>query len=112
YKSASYHTIQKCKTYGIQVIQNTITLTETSIISPSTWRFIDLRSATIPTNWTKRHQMLKLFVLIATLHFLVLEQKNVTEQLESEVNGVVVVDEYDTISYRLSCHNNDRPRHQ
>lgn len=68
YKSASYDTIKKQKTYGIQVIQNAITLTETSIMSPTKWRFIELRSATIPVAWAKRHQMIKLFELIATLH--------------------------------------------
>ncbi|KAI7852719.1 hypothetical protein BDC45DRAFT_428652, partial [Circinella umbellata] len=67
YKCASYDTIIKRKIYGIQVIQNTITLTETSIMNPAKWRFVEVRSATIPTTWAMRYQMLKVFELIAML---------------------------------------------
>ena len=68
YKRASYDTIKKRKIYGIQVIQNTITLTETSIMNPAKWRFVELRSATIPTEWPMRYQMIKVFELIALLY--------------------------------------------
>jgi hypothetical protein len=60
--------MKKRKTYDIQVIQNTITLTETSILDPAKWRFIELRSASIPVSWSDRAQVVKVFGLIAALH--------------------------------------------
>ncbi|KAI7890025.1 uncharacterized protein EV154DRAFT_552597 [Mucor mucedo] len=93
YKSASYQTIKRRKAFGIQVIQDTLTLTETSIIDPTKWRFVEVRSATIPVSWSDRSQIVKLFELVACLHEFVLEQSSVTEQLEAEENGIIEVHE-------------------
>ncbi|KAG2228028.1 hypothetical protein INT45_012052 [Circinella minor] len=108
YKYGSYDAIIKRKIYGIQAIQNIITLTETSIMNPAKRRFL----ATIPTEWAMRYQMLKVFELIAMLYNditqeLVLEQTNVTWFLEMEANGIVEVDQFKTVACRLYSSNDD-----
>ncbi|KAI9006732.1 hypothetical protein CLU79DRAFT_824347 [Phycomyces nitens] len=102
YKSASFETLKKRKSLGIQIIQNTLTLTETSIISPKKWRFVELRSAVIPTSWSSRAQLVKVFELVATLHILVREQMEITEQLEAKVDGIEEVDKKDGVEFHLS----------
>ncbi|KAI9316681.1 hypothetical protein BX666DRAFT_1858806 [Dichotomocladium elegans] len=118
YKSASYQTLLKRKIYGIQVVQHTITLTETSVIDRKKWRFLEVRSATIPTTWAKRRQWTKVFELIPTLHVsilyvfsrsstdktlqtLLLIQSKVTEQLEAEISGLTEVVDQDTVRSHL-----------
>lgn len=68
YQSASYKTIKRRKIFRIHIIQDTMTLTETSVKDPQRYRFVEIRSAIIPTVWEKRKQWTKVFELIATLY--------------------------------------------
>lgn len=61
-------TLKQRKIFGIHIIQNTMTLTETSIKNEKRYRFVELRTATVPTTWDKCMNWVKVFELIATLY--------------------------------------------
>lgn len=68
YQFASYNTMKRRKIFGVHSIQDKITLTDTSIKDRNTWRFVELRSAVVPTCWAKRKQWTKVFEWTATLY--------------------------------------------
>ncbi|KAI7855409.1 hypothetical protein BDC45DRAFT_439245 [Circinella umbellata] len=67
YKNASIETFKKLRVFSIHVIKNKITLSSTMLCDRYRWNHIELRSATIPSTWTHRLELLKYFELLATL---------------------------------------------
>lgn len=67
YRRASIGTIQKRKTFGIQFINEKMTLSETFLTEEKKWAFILVRTAVIPTTFSKRKQLIKVFELLSKL---------------------------------------------
>ncbi|KAI8970145.1 hypothetical protein BDF20DRAFT_889586 [Mycotypha africana] len=51
YKNASLKTFKRLKVYSLQVIRTQVTLSEMSLYDKNYWKFIEKRSAKLPTNW-------------------------------------------------------------
>ncbi|KAG1582668.1 hypothetical protein G6F48_009009 [Rhizopus delemar] len=67
YKNASLDTFKKLKVYSVQIIKTQVTLSELSLFNESHWKFVEKRSAKLPTNWNDRLEMIQYLELLATL---------------------------------------------
>ncbi|KAI8056318.1 uncharacterized protein B0P05DRAFT_287114 [Gilbertella persicaria] len=55
--------------YGIQCIKSKLTLMKTTLDSHSDcFQIVELRSASIPTTWAQRTDMIRVFELLVCLH--------------------------------------------
>ncbi|CEP19565.1 hypothetical protein [Parasitella parasitica] len=55
------------------------------------WKFVELRSADIPTNWKDRFNWVKMFELIATLFLWLKEEERVDIKMKKENSGLTAV---------------------
>ncbi|CAO3668532.1 unnamed protein product [Rhizopus stolonifer] len=78
-----------------------MTLIKYSIQSPSTWKVVECRSASVPLCFSDIIQYIKLFELFAFLLDDISKQKEVFKHLEREHLGIVAVDESDTVAHCL-----------
>ncbi|CAO3589320.1 unnamed protein product [Absidia cylindrospora] len=92
YQHASYDTFRRRQVFGLQIIDDRMTLTTTFIINKERYGFIELRSARIPISYDQRVHFRKVFELLLKLKAGLMEQQQVTEQLEAESTGGVDVD--------------------
>lgn len=74
YNKCSFETALKRRTFGIQIIKNTITLSQMSLKKDLMWKFVELRAAHVPTSWDDRFDWMKMFELLATLYPSLIEQ--------------------------------------
>ncbi|KAG1136842.1 hypothetical protein G6F37_011750 [Rhizopus arrhizus] len=89
YKNASLETFKKLKVYSLQVIKTQVTLSETSLYDKNYWKFIEKRSAKLPTNWNDRLCFVQYVELLATLFDGILTTQQVQKQLVKENLGLV-----------------------
>ncbi|KAI7899101.1 uncharacterized protein BX663DRAFT_423765, partial [Cokeromyces recurvatus] len=54
FKNSRFKTALKKSTFGVQVIKDTVTLSKMNLKEDRLWKFVELRSAVIPTNWSDR----------------------------------------------------------
>lgn len=62
------------------------------------WKFVELRSTDIPTNWSDRFNWVKMFEIIATLFFSLKEEERVDMELKKESSGLTVVPKEETLA--------------
>ncbi|KAF7721914.1 hypothetical protein EC973_003953, partial [Apophysomyces ossiformis] len=67
WKKASYRTLVGTKVFCLQAIRDKLTLSATSIYSPSMWKHVELASAQIPAVWNDRMDFAEFFDLLAVL---------------------------------------------
>jgi hypothetical protein len=67
YKNASLETFKKLKVYSVHVIKTQVTLCEMSLSDKDHWKFVEKRSATLPTDWDDRLGLIQYLELLATL---------------------------------------------
>ncbi|KAI8334824.1 hypothetical protein BC941DRAFT_356528, partial [Chlamydoabsidia padenii] len=91
YQFASFDTFRRRQVFGLQFINDKMTLTTTSIIDKERYAFIETRSARIPTSYKDRWNWIKVFELLLKLKADLLEQEKVTDLLERECVGVTNV---------------------
>ncbi|KAG0938528.1 hypothetical protein G6F30_007717 [Rhizopus arrhizus] len=89
YKNASLETFKKLKVYSLQAIKNQVTLSEMSLYVKNYWKFIEKRSAKLPTNWNDRLCFVQYVELLATLFDGILTTQQVQKQLVKENLGLV-----------------------
>lgn len=75
YPNASLETVKKLKVYSLQVIRTNVTLCEMSVHDSGHWKFIEKRSAKIPTNWCDRVCYVQYIELLATLFVCILQPR-------------------------------------
>ncbi|KAG2218296.1 hypothetical protein INT45_000978 [Circinella minor] len=69
FKNSRFKTALKKSTFGVQVIKDTVTLSKMNLKEDRLWKFVELRSADIPTNWSDRFNWANIFELIAPLFY-------------------------------------------
>lgn len=99
--SAKYATLQNVKILGIQCVSDKMTLTSTSLEAEPKYKFLELRSANIPTSWNKRKCWMKVFEMLATIHVILSEQRLLADELEDQANGLVEVSPNETARHVL-----------
>ncbi|KAL7317081.1 hypothetical protein PS15m_003481 [Mucor circinelloides] len=67
-KKAGIDTIIKKCTFGVQVINKTLTLTKVTLSKTGKWRPIEVRSSCTPTCWGLRNHWKPLFEMLATIY--------------------------------------------
>ncbi|KAI8150122.1 hypothetical protein BJV82DRAFT_10419 [Fennellomyces sp. T-0311] len=92
YKRASISTFKKLQVFSIHIIKNKMTLSTTMLNDPFTWSRIDLRSATIPTDWDDRICLMQYFELLAALMDGLEQDKIIEDRLKREN---IHIDEYE-----------------
>ncbi|KAI7855411.1 hypothetical protein BDC45DRAFT_568305 [Circinella umbellata] len=92
YKNAFIETFKKLRVFSIHAIKNKITLSSTMLCDRHSWNHIELRSATIPSTWTNRLEVLKYFELLATLMAGLYDCEQTERQLDKERLGSVPFD--------------------
>lgn len=91
FKNSRMKTALKETTFGVQVIKDTITLSKMNLKEDRLWKFVELRSANIPTNWSDRFNWVKMFELIATLFSCLKEEERVDMELKKKNSSLTVV---------------------
>ncbi|KAG1623741.1 hypothetical protein G6F45_010687 [Rhizopus arrhizus] len=91
YKNASLDTFKKLKVYSVQIIKTQVTLSELSLFNESHWKFVEKRSAKLPTNWNDRLEMIQYLELLATLFDDVLNTQLTQKELIKENLGLVSI---------------------
>ncbi|KAI9328818.1 hypothetical protein BD770DRAFT_477964 [Pilaira anomala] len=89
YKYASLKTFKRLKVYSLQIIRTQVTLSEMSLYDKNHWKFIEKRSAKLPTNWNDRLCFVQYLELLATLFDGILTAQQVQKQLVKENLGLV-----------------------
>ncbi|KAI7896644.1 uncharacterized protein EV154DRAFT_558258 [Mucor mucedo] len=89
YKNASLKTFKMLKVYSLQIIRTQVTLSEMSLYDKNHWKFIEKRSAKLPTNWNDRLCFVQYLELLATLFDDILTPQQVQKQLVKENLGLV-----------------------
>ncbi|OBZ81520.1 hypothetical protein A0J61_10434 [Choanephora cucurbitarum] len=102
YKNSRLKTVIKKSTFGIQIIKNTLTLSKMNLKEDRLWKFVELRSATIPTNWNDRFNWVKMFELIATLFLCLKEEVRVDMEMKRENSGLKFVSREEGLAALLS----------
>ncbi|KAG1042672.1 hypothetical protein G6F43_011838 [Rhizopus delemar] len=102
FKNSRFKTALKKSTFGVQVIKDTVTLSKMNLKEDRLWKFVELRSANIPTNWSDRFNWVKMFELIATLFLCLKEEKRVDMEMKKENSGLTVVPKEETLAALLS----------
>ncbi|CAO3639361.1 unnamed protein product [Mucor hiemalis] len=102
FKNSRFETALKKSTFGVQVIKDTITLSKMNLKGDKMWKFVEIRSATIPTSWSDRFSWVKMFELIATLFLCLREEEQVDMELKKENAGLNFVPKEETLAALLS----------
>jgi hypothetical protein len=100
----SFETALQRSTFGVQVIKNILTLSKMSLKDESQWKFVELRSAIVPTKWGDRFEWVTMFELLASLYLELIEQEQVIMDIKKENSGLGYVAAEDTFSARLNMH--------
>ncbi|KAG2198279.1 hypothetical protein INT47_004363, partial [Mucor saturninus] len=101
FRNSRLKTALKKTTFDVQVIKDTITLSKMNLNEDRLWKFVELRSATISTNWSGRFNWVNMFELLAML-FLCLKEERVDMQMKKENSGLTVVPYEETLAAFLS----------
>ncbi|KAI9486311.1 MAG: hypothetical protein EXX96DRAFT_39065 [Benjaminiella poitrasii] len=101
YRNASFETIKKVHLFSCQIIRNKITLLKYSIKSPTTWKVVECRSASVPLHFSDALEYIKVFELFAFLQNDICEQEKVLRQLKLENLNIVHVNDQDTVAHCL-----------
>jgi hypothetical protein len=70
----------------------------------SLWKFVELRSAQVPTAWNDRFDWVTMFELLATLYLELIEQEKINIQIRKENSGLINVAREETLSAHLNIH--------
>ncbi|KAI9103133.1 hypothetical protein DFS34DRAFT_646516 [Phlyctochytrium arcticum] len=102
HKDASFATMTQRKILGVQYIGGKITLTQLSLC-PLTqkWKYLELRSAIIPMEWSQRYGWIKVFELVATVFNVLLDQEELMKEVAKEENGAKDVGEEETVRHKF-----------
>ncbi|KAI8967367.1 hypothetical protein BDF20DRAFT_829667, partial [Mycotypha africana] len=99
---ASFETLKLVKIFGVQAIERTITLTETSYDDESTkYLYKVVRTARIPIEYEERYDWLRVFELLAYLLVELKEQVRIHETLNKEQTSVSIVQPEETVQIKL-----------
>ncbi|KAF7720446.1 hypothetical protein EC973_008683 [Apophysomyces ossiformis] len=91
-QDTKFVTAQGLATFGIQLIKDRMTLLKTTLHQCGhKWQIVELRSATIPTQWKERLHLLKVFELLVCLYQELKEQKALESVLIRQQNQVIPV---------------------
>jgi hypothetical protein len=101
FNKCSFETALKRSTYGIQIIKNTATLSRMNLKNDLLWKFVELRSAQVPTSWNDRFDWVKMFELLATLYLGLLEQEKINVQIKKENSGLTKITTEQTLVAHL-----------
>ncbi|KAI9355549.1 hypothetical protein BD770DRAFT_444646 [Pilaira anomala] len=91
------HTLEDTLKLLVELIKHTITHSKMNLKEDRLWKFVELRSADIPTNWSDRFNWVKMFELIATLFLCLKEEERVDMELKKENSGLIVVPKEETL---------------
>ncbi|GAN01524.1 hypothetical protein MAM1_0008d00957 [Mucor ambiguus] len=99
---ASFETLRQVKIFGLQAIERTITLTETSYDEESTkYLYKVIRTARIPIEYEERYDWLRVFELLAYLLVELKEQVHIHETLNKEQTSISIVHQEETVRIKL-----------
>ncbi|KAI8883510.1 hypothetical protein K501DRAFT_249487 [Backusella circina FSU 941] len=87
FKDSSALSFTKLRTPTLLLIHNQLTMTTTSLGWSKKWQVIDVRTATIPTTKEGKHNLVKVFELLAHLKEIWEEQQKIVADLEAEAVG-------------------------
>ncbi|CEP19194.1 hypothetical protein [Parasitella parasitica] len=104
FNKCSFETALRRSTFGVQVIKNTLTLSKMNLKNATQWKFVELRSAIVPTKWDDRFEWVAMFELMASLYLKLIEQEQVIMDIKKENSGLEYVAAKDTFSARLNMH--------
>ncbi|KAI8997262.1 hypothetical protein BDB01DRAFT_830865 [Pilobolus umbonatus] len=100
---ASFGTLRQVKIFGVQAIERTITVTETSYDEESTkYLYKVVRTARIPIEYEERYNGLRVFELLAYLLVELKEQVPIHETLNKEQSSISIVYPKETVRIKLS----------
>ncbi|EIE76686.1 hypothetical protein RO3G_01390 [Rhizopus delemar RA 99-880] len=97
-KSASLETFKRRRFLTCLYAKDKLTLLATFLVDSDRWGFNFVREAVIPRSWVDRHAWLRVFELFFCLKNHLDEQTEVSDQLNKEANGWVVVKQGATIN--------------
>ncbi|KAG1142502.1 hypothetical protein G6F37_008732 [Rhizopus arrhizus] len=101
-QNCKFSSVLNLAVYDIQCIKNRLTLIKTTL-DPHSDRFqiVKLRSASIPTIWSQRTGMIKVFELLVCLYNELKEQRLLEDSLLRQQNQIIPVDASESLRHIL-----------
>ncbi|KAG2211871.1 hypothetical protein INT47_004558, partial [Mucor saturninus] len=87
-KNSSIATFKKLKVFGLKSIQNQVALSELYMNNPTSWNFVEKRTATLPSSWDNRILLVKYLELTATIFDDICDTHHLLQKLMEENLGL------------------------
>ncbi|KAF7729649.1 hypothetical protein EC973_004022 [Apophysomyces ossiformis] len=91
YKNCDFELFKKLNIFCLHIIRDKITLLATRVHDGAQWEHVEVRSAIIPTMWSKRLLWIRVLELYATLMVQLTETKKILDNLRKQQLGILPV---------------------